>query len=88
MSTKTRSTAFFVAIAFAAFAGYSTVLSYSGDPNNAIYVKAGTVCTDTSTGSVWVKTSTTAKADRLAMLTVNPTSGSGARTAKYLIFNT
>lgn len=59
----------FLILAAVAFAGYSTVLTYSGDPNGALPAEAGTVCTDTSTGALWVKTGTTASSGWVAVKT-------------------
>ena len=42
-------------------AGMATLITHSGDPNGAIAADAGQVCSDTSTGQLWVKTGTTAK---------------------------
>ena len=69
-------------------AGYTTVLTYSGDPNGTLSAEAGSVCSDTSAGTIWVKTGTTAttgwKAIKTAALgnavsgTLTLTSGTGA----------
>lgn len=72
MKTKTRIAAFFAALtlaAVAAIAGYTTVLNNSGDPNGAISAEAGTLCTDTSSGAIYVKTGTTASSGWVAIKT-------------------
>lgn len=47
--------------AIAAFAGYTTVLTYSGDPNSNVSAEVGTLCSDiSSAGGIYVKTGTTA----------------------------
>lgn len=69
---KFKIVAFFAAfalVAAVAVAGYTTVLTNSGDPNSVIAAEAGTVCTDTSTGALWVKTGTTANTGWVALKT-------------------